>query len=110
MERSVQDHGHRDLQQWPPDAQRWEAGGVSVKDEYFFAVFDDHTEIGRFYAGLQLNETNWIFGLSNGDFGYEGISYNAAKRLKSQRLRALRGWVNGRAWPGTGPLPVGLPR
>ena len=60
--------------------QRWEAGGVSVKDEYFFAVFDDRTEIDRFYGGLQLNETNWIFGLSHGDFGYEGIAYNAAKR------------------------------
>jgi hypothetical protein len=38
------------------------------------------TEIGRFHGDLQPNETNGIFGLSHGDFGYEGIAYNAAKQ------------------------------
>ena len=61
-----------------PD-HRWEASGVLVKDGYFFVVFDDRTEIGRFHEDLQPSGTNGIFGLSHGDFGYEGIAYNVAK-------------------------------
>src|SRR5215471_15596938 len=76
-------------------AKRWEASGVLVKDGYFFVVFDDRTEIGRFSADLQRNETNGLFGVSHGDFGYEGIAYNAAKQrfylLVEARKRA-RGW------------------
>jgi hypothetical protein len=59
---------------------RWEASGVLVKDGDYFVVFDDRTEIGRFSGDLRPNETNGLFGLSHGDFGYEGIAYNAAKR------------------------------
>jgi hypothetical protein len=61
-----------------PD-HRWEASGVLVKDGYFFVVFDDRTEIGRFNGDLQHSGANGIFGLSHGDFGYEGIAYNVAK-------------------------------
>src|SRR5262249_12076780 len=61
-----------------PD-HRWEASGVLVKDGYFFVVFDDRTEIGRFHEDLQPSGTNGIFGLSHGDFGYEGIAYNVPK-------------------------------
>jgi hypothetical protein len=61
-------------------AKRWEASGVLVKDGYFFVAFDNRTEIGRFSGDLQPNETNGILGLPQGDFGYEGIAYNAAKQ------------------------------
>ena len=51
--------------------ERWEASGVLVKDGYYFVVFDDRTEIGRFSGDLRPNETNGLFGLSHRDFGYE---------------------------------------
>jgi hypothetical protein len=69
-----------DLMTSDQPAKRWEASGVLVKDGYFFVVFDDRTEVGRFSVDLQANETNGLFGLQHGDFGYEGISYNAAKQ------------------------------
>jgi hypothetical protein len=51
-----------------------------VKDGYCFVVFDDRTEVGRFSNDLQPNETNELLGLEDADFGYEGITYNAAKQ------------------------------
>ena len=69
-----------DLMTCDQPAKRWEASGVLVKDRYFFVVFDDRTEIGRFADDLQPNESNGLFGLSHGDVGYEGIAYNAAKQ------------------------------
>jgi hypothetical protein len=60
--------------------QRWEASGVLVKDGYFFVVFDDRAEIGRFSDDLLANKRNGLFGLPHADFGYEGITYNAAKQ------------------------------
>ena len=69
-----------DLMTCDEPTERWEASGVLVKDGYFFVVFDDRTEIGRFADDLQPNESNGLFGLPHGDFGYEGIAYNAAKR------------------------------
>jgi len=59
--------------------KRWEASGVLAKDGYCFVVFDDRTEIGRFNEDLQPNETNCLLGMAHADFGYEGITYNAAK-------------------------------
>ena len=70
----------RDLMTCDQPAKRWEASGVLVKDGYFFVVFDDRTDIGRFSGDLQPNDANGLFGLSRGDVGYEGIAYNAAKR------------------------------
>ena len=61
-------------------AKRWEASGVLVKDGHFFVVFDDRTEIGRFADDLLPAQTNGLFGLSHGDYGYEGITYNAEKQ------------------------------
>jgi hypothetical protein len=60
--------------------KRWEASGVLVKDGYCFVVFDDRTEIGRFTDDLQPNETNGLVGMSHAEFGYEGITYNSAKK------------------------------
>jgi hypothetical protein len=60
--------------------ERWEASGVLVKDRHFFVVFDDRTEIARLSEDLQHNSTNGLFGTAHGDFNYEGITYNAAKR------------------------------
>ena len=60
--------------------ERWEASGVLVKDRHFFVVFDDRTEIARLSDDLQPNSTNGLFGMAHGDCGYEGITYNAAKR------------------------------
>ena len=67
-----------DLMTCDQPAKRWEASGVLVKDGYFFVVFDDRTDIGRFSDNLQPNETNGLLGQSRGDFGYEGIAYIAA--------------------------------
>ena len=69
-----------DLMTCDPPTERWEASGVMVKDGYCFVVFDDRTEIGRFSGDLQPNDANGLFGLSHGDFGYEGIADNAAKQ------------------------------
>jgi hypothetical protein len=69
-----------DLVRCDPTEKRWEASGVLAKDGHFWVVFDDRTQIGRFSADLEPNETNGLFGLSHGDRGYEGIAYNAAKR------------------------------
>ena len=60
--------------------ERWEASGVLVKDRHFFVVFDDRTEIARLSDDLQPSSTNGLFGMAHGDSGYEGITYNAAKR------------------------------
>jgi hypothetical protein len=70
----------RDLLASEQPTSRWEASGVLVKDGYYFVVFDDRTEIGRFTDDLQPNKTNGLFGLGHSDCGYEGVAYNAAKR------------------------------
>jgi hypothetical protein len=59
---------------------RWEASGVLMKDRQFLVVFDDRTEIARFSDDLKPNSTDGLFGMAHGDFGYEGITYNAAKQ------------------------------
>jgi hypothetical protein len=69
-----------DLMTCDPPTERWEASGVMVKDGYCFVVFDDRTEIGRFADDLLPNPTNGLFGLAHADYGYEGITYNAAKQ------------------------------
>jgi hypothetical protein len=69
-----------DLMTCAKPSKRWEASGVLVKDGYFFVVFDDRAEIGRFSADLQPNETNGLFGLAHADFGYEGITFNPAQQ------------------------------
>ena len=60
--------------------KRWEASGVLVKDRHYFVVFDDRTEIARFSDDLQPNGTNGLFGMAHAVCGYEGITYNVAKR------------------------------
>jgi hypothetical protein len=69
-----------DLIECDQPTNRWEASGVLVKDGCCFVVFDDRTEIGRFSDDLQPHSTNGLFGLAHADFGYEGITYNAAKK------------------------------
>jgi hypothetical protein len=61
-------------------AKRWEASGVLVRDGHYFVVFDDRTEIARFSADLQPDATNGLFGMAHRVCGYEGITYNTAKR------------------------------
>ena len=70
----------RDLMPCDRPSERREASGVLVKDPHFFVVFDDRTEIARLSDDLQPNSTNGLFGMAHGDCGYEGITYNAAKR------------------------------
>ena len=60
--------------------KRWEASGVLVKDRHFFVVFDDRTEIARFSEDLQPSDSNALVGMAHAFCGYEGITYNAAKR------------------------------
>src|SRR3954449_11892147 len=61
-------------------AKRWEASGVLVKDGQYFVVFDNRTEIARVSADLEPNSTNGLFGFAHAVCGYEGITYNPAKR------------------------------
>jgi len=61
-------------------SERWEASGVLVKDRHYFVVFDDRREIARIADDLQPNDENGLFGISYADYGYEGITYNAAKQ------------------------------
>ena len=70
-----------DLMPCDQPTKRWEASGVLVKDRHYFVVFDDRTEIGRFSDDLQPNKTNGLVGIAHADFGYEGITYNAAATL-----------------------------
>ena len=70
----------RDLMPCDPPTKRWEASGVLVKDGHYFVVFDDRTEIARVSDDLQPNSTNGLFGMAHAVCGYEGITYNAAKR------------------------------
>jgi hypothetical protein len=69
----------RDLLTRGQSSNRWEASGVLVKDGSFFVVFDDRTEVGKFSADLAPGKTNKLLGVSHGEFGYEGITYNAGK-------------------------------
>jgi hypothetical protein len=61
-------------------AERWEASGVLVMDRHYLVVFDDRAEIARISDDLQPDSTNGLFGAAHPAFGYEGITYNAAKR------------------------------
>jgi hypothetical protein len=69
-----------DLMMCDQPTTRYEASGVLVKDGQYFVVFDDRTEIGRFSDDLQPQKTNGLFGMSHADFGYEGVTYNDARR------------------------------
>src|SRR5262245_53197097 len=69
-----------DLMMGDQPSKRWEASDVLAKDGNYFVVFDDRAEIGRFGDDLQRNRTNGLFGITHADFGYEGITYNDAKR------------------------------
>ena len=70
----------RDLLVCDQPNRRWEASGVLVKGGHYFVVFDDRTEIGRFSDDLHPKKTNGLFGIAHAEFGYEGITYNAAKQ------------------------------
>src|SRR5262245_41141047 len=59
---------------------RWEASGILVRDGQFFVVFDDRAEIGRFSSDLQPGNSNGLFGMAHTKFGFEGITYNSAKK------------------------------
>jgi hypothetical protein len=69
-----------DLMPCDQPTERWEASGVLVKDQHYFVVFDDRTEIARFSDDLHPNSTNGLSGMAHSVSGYEGITYNAAKR------------------------------
>jgi hypothetical protein len=69
-----------DLMPCDPPSKRWEASGVLVKDGRYFVVFDDRTEIGRVSDDLRPDEANGLFGMAHAVCGYEGITYNSAKR------------------------------
>ena len=60
--------------------KRWEASGVLIRDGNYFVVFDSRTEIARVSDDLQPSSTNGLFGMADAVCGYEGITYNAAKR------------------------------
>ena len=46
----------------------------------FLVVFDDRAQIGRFSDDLRPNGANGLVGMTDADFGYEGIAHNAAKQ------------------------------
>jgi hypothetical protein len=70
----------RDLMAREQATSRWEASGVLVKDGHFFVVFDDHAEIARVSDDLQPTSENELVGMAHAVYGYEGITYNLAKR------------------------------
>ena len=70
----------RDLLPRSREKQRWEASGVLVKDGCFFVAFDNRTEIARITPGLKPSKTSGLYGLADAVCGYEGITYNRAKR------------------------------
>jgi hypothetical protein len=63
-----------------PPTKRWEASGVLVKDEHYFVVFDDRTEIARIAGDLVPNDTNELLGKAHAKYGFEGITYNKSKQ------------------------------
>jgi hypothetical protein len=69
-----------DLMPGDKPSKRWEASGVLVKDGHYFVVFDNRAEIARLASDLLANNTNGLFGMAGADFGFEGITYNAAKQ------------------------------
>jgi hypothetical protein len=69
-----------DLLPCDPPTKRWEASGVLVKDGHYFVVFDNRTEIARVSDDLRPSTNNGLFGMAHAVCGYEGITYNAAKR------------------------------
>jgi len=69
-----------DLMPCDQRTKRWEASGILVKDRHYFVVFDDRTEIACLSNDLKPNNTNGLFGPTHANWGYEGISYNAAKQ------------------------------
>ena len=69
-----------DLVSCDKPGKRWEASGILVKDGNYIVVFDDRTEIARISEDLQANNTNGLFGMAHGMYGFEGITYNAAKQ------------------------------
>jgi hypothetical protein len=76
----VKDSKIHDLLPRDESNKRWEASGILVKDERYFVVFDNRTEIARFANDLQPNGTNGLFGMAHAERGYEGITYNSAKK------------------------------
>ena len=84
-----------DLMPCDQQTKRWEASGVLVKDEHYFVVFDDRAEIARFSKDLKPNNSNGLLGMAHADFGYEGITYNAAKQrfyLLVEARKHASGW------------------
>jgi hypothetical protein len=76
----VCEHKIRDLLPAQQATERWEASGVLVKDRYYYVVFDDRSQIARIENSLKSDDANGLLGASFSDYGYEGITYNAAKR------------------------------
>jgi hypothetical protein len=70
----------RDLMPAHQRSEHWEASGVLVMERRYFVVFDDRAGIARLTDDLQLDDTNGLFGPADTDYGYEGITYNAAKQ------------------------------
>jgi hypothetical protein len=70
----------RDVLPRDQQSRRWEASGVLVRDRHFYVVFDDRTEIARLRDDLRQNDVNGLFGVAHAVCGYEGITYNTAKR------------------------------
>jgi hypothetical protein len=59
--------------------ERWEASGVLAKGKDYFVVFDDRAQVARISADLKPNASNGLFGMSDAECGFEGITYNVAK-------------------------------
>ena len=69
-----------DLMSLDERIKRWEASGVLVKDGHYYVVFDDRADVARVTAQLRTSKSNGLFGIAHAAEGYEGITYNAAKR------------------------------
>ena len=60
--------------------ERWEASGVLVKDRTISWSSTTARKSPASATTLQPNQTNGLLGIAHADFGYEGITYNAAKQ------------------------------
>jgi hypothetical protein len=61
-------------------SKRWEASGVLAQDGHCFVVFDDRAEVACVANELEPGNSNCLLGASHTEYGYEGITYNAAKQ------------------------------
>ncbi len=74
------EHKIRDLMPKKHSTSRWEASGVLVKDQHYFVVFDDRSEVACLSDDLESHNGNRLCGVADKDCGYEGITFNPSNK------------------------------